>query len=158
MAVRLDLNTGDGLLMKLDPDISGALGGLAKPYVAVCRQMTDLAFRTRLTAARAKAEEAQKAATARAAGAAKKNPKAKPRKRGKPKEIDTVIIPDVKSLAAGEFNVRLAEIVKAVEELQPRAKTGQARDTVARLKAAVEYVKKLDPAAKSEVRAPGAKK
>jgi len=169
ICVPLHLNTGDGLLLRLNPDLKDALGPLAEPYVAVCRQMTDLAFRTRLTAARAaaeaaktKAEEAQKAAAAKEAEAAKKNPKGKRKKRGKPKEIDTVIIPDVKSLAGGEFKVRLAEIVKGVKELQPKAKTGQARDTVARLRPAVEYVKTLDPAAKPEpqpeVKAAGAKK
>ena len=167
VAVPLHLNTGDGLLLKLNPDLTDVLGELAEPYTAVCSKMADLALRTRLTAARAaaigakvKADEAKKKAAAKAAEGAKKTPKAKPKKQGKPKppkEIDTVIIPGVKSLADGEFKVRLAEIVKAVKDLQPKASTAQSKDTLGRLTAAVEYLRKLDPAAPPEKATDGKK-
>jgi hypothetical protein len=153
VSVSLNLDTGDGLLLRLNSDLKDALAGLADPYVAVCKQMTDLAFRARLTVARAAAEEAKKKAEEAAQAKDDKPENAKGKKGGKakqPKEIDTVIVEGVESLAAGEFDKQLAQIAQAVEKLQTQAGTDQSRDTVSRLKPALEYLKKLNPAAQAK--------
>ena len=91
----------------------------------------------------------QPAEPAAGTGDKPKGAEAKDKKAAKKKDAEAEAnpFPDVPSLADGEFAKELKEIRTICQGLVEKAKTEQSKDTVGRLKGALDYLKELDPAA-----------
>lgn len=128
------LLTGDGRLLVLNPDLGPALGPLEAPYLDVCKRAGDLMARARATRA---AEEAKAEPT---------EPAKRKGKKGKPKAKKEPPLPKAEPLAEGEFGRIFAAIEKDVRALAgKKADSAQIADTVARLEAALTYLKAQSP-------------
>ncbi len=140
-SVPISLLTGDGKLLAINPDLE-FLGSLAGPYRDICKEMSGLMARVRATRAAIKA--AAKAADPQTMPAEEPKRKGRRKKaRPAPKPVDPG--PKAEPLAPGEFEKLITAIQANAVKLAAGATDAQAKDTTARLTAAVTYIRQRAP-------------